>query len=43
MNEEMIDYIANILATALLSSNSKINKQILRDEHEEVLKKIIKH
>ncbi len=43
MNEEMIDYIANILATALLSSNNEADKEILRNEHEKVFKKVIEN
>lgn len=42
VNEDMYDYIANILASALLARNNEAENQILRDENEKVVKRIIK-
>lgn len=41
MNEDMYDYIANILASALLARNNEAENKILRNEHEKVVKRII--
>ena len=43
MNEDMYDYIANILATVLLARNNEKENKILCEEHEEVIKKIIEN
>ncbi len=41
MNESLADYIANLIASALLASNDEKNNDMLRDEHQKVLNKII--
>ena len=43
MNESMIDYIANIIASALLANGNEERNNTLRDEHNEVLKKVLKN
>ena len=43
VNEDMYDYIANILATGLLARNNEKENKILCEEHEEVVKKIIEN
>ena len=37
----MLDYIANILASALLARNNEEENKILREEHEKVVKRIL--
>ena len=41
MNESMADYIANILASALLANGNEERNNMLRDEHEKVLRDVI--
>ena len=42
MDELLTDYIANLIATALLANGNKDINQKLRKEHEKVLNKFIK-
>ena len=41
MNESMADYIANIIASALLASDNEDSNNILREEHSKVIEKIL--
>ena len=43
MSESLADYIANIIASALLASDNEENNDILRNEHEEVVKKVLEN
>ena len=41
MNESLADYIANIIASALLANGNETRNNILRDEHTKVVKRIL--
>lgn len=41
MDEFWTDYIANIIATSLLANGNEVDNNLLRNEHNEVLKKFI--
>ena len=41
MSESLADYIANIIASALLANGDETNNNILRDEHINVVKRIL--
>lgn len=41
MNESLADYIANLIASALLANGNEDRNQMLRDEHKKVLHNVI--
>ena len=43
MNESLADYIANLIASALLANGNEDRNQILRNEHQKVLNQIMKN
>lgn len=43
MNESIADYIANIIASALLASNNKDSNNIICKKHSKVVKEILKN